>query len=116
MAGATDFKTLALNYITAKPSEVAKVCMVVKEVEQEVFGGEKQEGYRVSCIDCSKRRMPSSRRLPPAPVIGDLSATIRGSAKASTALRNVTSGDNTHSSERGKSRSKTRAWVGQEMI
>ena len=47
---------------------------------------------------------------------GDLSATIRGSAKASTALRNVTSGDNTHSSERGKSRSKTRAWVGQEMI
>lgn len=44
----------------------------------------------------------------------NLAASIRGSSKATTALRNAVSKPNTHSSVRAKARSVTRKWVGEE--
>ena len=44
----------------------------------------------------------------------DLATSIRGSSKATTALRNAVSKPNTHSSVRAKARSVTRKWVGEE--
>ena len=41
-------------------------------------------------------------------------AKVRGSAKASTALRNSISGENKHSSVRAKKKSVTRQWIGEE--
>ena len=44
----------------------------------------------------------------------NLATSIRGSSKATTALRNAVSKPNTHSSVRAKARSVTRKWVGEE--
>ena len=43
-----------------------------------------------------------------------MATSIRGSSKATTALRNAVSKPNTHSSVRAKARSVTRKWVGEE--